>query len=149
VLFRSALPTPGEGSEILADYSSTGLTLRRHPVALLRPRLDRLKVTPNSALETLPHKRRIRVAGLTMFRQRPPEAKGVMFLTLEDEGGIVNLIVWAKVLEAHREAAVTGSLLLVAGELQHQDGVTHVIARHFTDLSAWAGQLPYLSRDFR
>jgi len=144
-----ALPVPREGSEILADYQSTGLTLRRHPVALLRPRLDRLKVTPSSALTRLPHKKRIKVAGVAMFRQRPPEAKGVMFITLEDEGGIVNLIVWAKVLEQHREAAVTGSFLLVAGELQHQDGVTHVIARHFTDLSAWTGQLPYLSRDFR
>ncbi len=144
-----ALPDPREGSEILADYRSTGFTLRRHPVALLRPRLDKLKVTPSSALLRLPHKKRIKVAGMTMFRQRPPEAKGVMFLTLEDEGGIVNLIVWAKVLEAHREAAVTGSFLLVAGELQHQDGVTHVIARHFTDLSPWVGQLPYLSRDFR
>lgn len=144
-----ALPKPREGSEILADYQSTGLTLRRHPVALLRPRLDQLKATPNSRLTTLPHKKRIKVAGMTMFRQRPPEAKGVMFVTLEDETGIVNLIVWAKVLEAHREAAVTASFLLVAGEVQHQDGVTHVIAKHFTDLSPWMGQLPYLSRDFR
>ena len=143
------MPAPSEGSEVLADYRSTGLTLRTHPVKLLRPRLARLKVTPNDQLIRTAHKKRLRVAGITMFRQRPPAAKGVMFITLEDETGIVNLIVWAKVLEAYREAAVTGSFLLVDGEVQHQDGVVHVVARKFTDLTAWTGQLPYLSRDFR
>lgn len=143
------LRAPSEGAEILGDYRSTGLTLRRHPVALLRPKLDRLKVTPNERLATLPHGRRLRVAGLTMFRQRPPEAKGVMFLTLEDDTGIVNLIVWAQVLEAYREAAVTGGFLIIGGELQKQDGVTHVIARRIRDYSTWVEGLPYLSRDFR
>lgn len=143
------LRAPSEGAEIVGDYRSTGLTLRRHPVALLRPKLDRLKVTPNERLATLPHGRRLRVAGLTMFRQRPPEANGVMFLTLEDDTGIVNLIVWARVLEAYREAAVTGGFLIIGGELQKQDGVTHVIARRIRDYSAWVEGLPYLSRDFR
>lgn len=144
-----ALPLPSEGAEILSDYRSTGLSLRRHPVALLRTKLDRLKVTPNDRLAKLPHGRNLRVAGLTRFRQRPQEAKGVMFLTLEDDTGIVNLIVWARVLEAHREAAVTGGFLIVGGELQRQDGVTHIIAKRIRDYSGWVGGLPYLSRDFR
>ncbi|MES2883222.1 MAG: error-prone DNA polymerase [Pseudomonadota bacterium] len=144
-----SLPKPAEGAQILGDYQSTGLTLRRHPAALLRPRLDKLKVVPASRIAQLPHGRRTQVAGITMFRQRPPTAKGVMFITLEDETGIVNLIVWAKVQEAYREAAVTGSFLIVGGEVQRQEGVTHFVAKRFTDCSDWVGDLPYLSRDFR
>jgi error-prone DNA polymerase len=108
-----SLPLPSEGEEILSDYRSTGLSLRRHPVALLRPKLDRLKVVPNESVAMRKHGQLLRVAGLTMFRQRPPEAKGVMFITLEDDTGIVNLVVWSKVLEAYREAAVTGGFLIV------------------------------------
>ena len=143
------LPIPSEGAEILSDYRSVGLSLRKHPVALLRPKLDKLKVVPNEKLSTLKHGQLLRVAGLTMFRQRPPEAKGVMFITLEDDTGIVNLVVWAKVLDAHREAAVTGGFLIVGGEVQRQDNVTHVIARRIRDYSHWVDGLPYLSRDFR
>ena len=144
-----ALPLPSEGEEILSDYHSTGLSLRKHPVALLRPKLDKLKVVPNERLATLKHGQLLRVAGLTMFRQRPPEAKGVMFITLEDDTGIVNLVVWSKVLEAYREAAVTGGFLIVGGEVQRQDNVTHVIARRIRNYSHWVQGLPYLSRDFR
>lgn len=144
-----SLPLPSEGAEILGDYRSVGLSLRKHPVALLRPKLDQLKVTPNEKLAQLRHGQLLRVAGLPMFRQRPPEAKGVMFITLEDDTGIVNLVVWAKVLDAHREAAVTGGFLIVGGEVQRQDNVTHVIARRIRDYSHWVEGLPYLSRDFR
>lgn len=143
------LPLPSEGEEILSDYRSVGLSLRKHPVALLRPKLDRLKVVPNERLAALKHGQLLRVAGLTMFRQRPPEAKGVMFITLEDDTGIVNLVVWSKVLEAYREAAVTGGFLIIGGEVQRQDNVTHVIARRIRDYSHWVAGLPYLSRDFR
>ena len=143
------LAKPSEGKQILSDYQSTGLTLRRHPVALLRPRLTALKVLPATRIAQLPHGRRTQVAGITMFRQRPPTAKGVMFITLEDETGIVNLIVWDAVQQAHREAVVTGSFLIVGGEVQRLEGVTHFIAKRFTDCSDWVGELPYLSRDFR
>ncbi|MDP3856828.1 MAG: error-prone DNA polymerase [Stagnimonas sp.] len=144
-----SLPMPSEGAEIISDYRSVGLSLRKHPVALLRPKLDKLRVTPNEKLAQLRHGQLLRVAGLTMFRQRPPEAKGVMFMTLEDETGIVNLVVWAKVLDAHREAAVTGGFLIIGGEVQRQDNVTHVIAKRIRDYSHWVEGLPYLSRDFR
>src|SRR5262249_46177090 len=84
------LPTPREGQDILADYQSTGLSLRRHPVALLRSRLEKLRVTRNCELQGLRDRQSLRVAGIVMFRQRPQTAKGVMFMTLEDETGIVN-----------------------------------------------------------
>jgi error-prone DNA polymerase len=146
---RVWLPSPSEGEEILADYRSTKLTLRRHPVALLRPRLNQRGVTRNADVALLPDRQRLSVAGLVMFRQRPQAANGVMFVTLEDETGIVNLVVWAKVLEAQRAAAVGASFLVVDGELQKEGDVIHVVARRFHDCSNWIGELPYLSRDFR
>ncbi len=147
--FDVRLPAPSEGQEILSDYRSTRLTLRRHPVSLLRDRLDRLGVVRNAETRGLQDKQRLSVCGLVMFRQRPQTAKGVMFMTLEDETGIVNLVVWAKLLEEQRAAAIGGSFLVVEGELQKQEEVIHVVARRFHDHSDWIGELPYLSRDFR
>lgn len=144
-----ALPAPEEGEEIVADYQSTGLTLRRHPLALLRPRLAQLGVVPCAALATRAARQRTRVAGLVMFRQRPASAKGILFMTLEDESGIVNLIVRPALLEAQRELVVGAQCLAVEGELQRQDGVTHLIAGRFKSLDAELGALPGLSRDFR
>jgi error-prone DNA polymerase len=145
----AALPPPREGEDILADYRSTGLTLRRHPVALLRARLARARVTPNGELQTRPNGKPVRVAGIVMFRQRPGSAKGTMFMTLEDDTGIVNLIVRPALIEAEREAVVGAAFLIVQGRLQRQHEVTHVIAERFFDRSHWIGELPYLSRDFR
>ena len=143
------LAAPREGQDILADYQSTGLSLRRHPVALLRTRLERLRVTRNADLPRLRNRQPLRVAGIVMFRQRPQTAKGVTFMTLEDETGIVNLVIWAHVFETHRAAAISSSFVVVHGELQRQDDVIHVVARRFHDRSHWIGELPYLSRDFR
>ncbi|HZP13848.1 MAG TPA: error-prone DNA polymerase [Nevskiaceae bacterium] len=143
------LPAPSEGEEILSDYQSARLTLRRHPVALLRDRLDALRVTRNVDVKSARDQQPITVSGLVMFRQRPEAAKGVMFMTLEDESGIVNLIVWPKILEAQRAAAVGASFVVVSGELQKQGEVIHVVARRIRDVSDWIGELPYLSRDFR
>ncbi|HUP91332.1 MAG TPA: error-prone DNA polymerase [Solimonas sp.] len=142
------LPAPAEGAEILNDYRSTGLTLRRHPLALLRPRLRRERVLRAADLEATPADRRVTVAGIVMFRQRPQTASGVVFVSLEDETGIVNLVVWPKVVEAQRRALLGSNLLVVSGPLQKVDGVTHVIAEQLEDRSAWLGSLPLLSRDF-
>lgn len=144
-----ALPAPSEGEDILADYRSTSLTLRRHPVALLRERLDALHITANAALEQLADGAPVRVAGVVMFRQRPGSAQGTMFLTLEDDTGIVNLIVRPELIEREREAIIGAQFLLVRGRLQRQHQVTHVIATQFIDRSSWIAGLPYLSRDFR
>lgn len=142
------LRAPREGEDVVADYVSTGLTLRRHPVALLRERLDRLKVQRASDLEKLPNGGQIRVAGLVINRQRPQTAKGTVFMTLEDETGSHNLIVWDSVLTAQRLAALRSSFLIVSGELQKAEGVTHIVVRRFHDASAWIGGLSTTSRDF-
>ncbi|MEW6167565.1 MAG: error-prone DNA polymerase [Pseudomonadota bacterium] len=143
------LDGPSEGEDILADYRSMKLTLRRHPVALLRPRLRRARVTASGELAQRADGQPVRVAGVVMFRQRPGSAGGVMFMTLEDETGIVNLIVRPPLIDAQRAAAVGGHFLIAQGRLQRQQGVTHVIAERFFDRSHWIGELPYLSRDFR
>jgi error-prone DNA polymerase len=143
------LAAPREGEDILADYRSTGLSLRRHPVSLLRERLQRSRVVANSGLADINDGQAVRVAGIVMFRQRPGSAKGTMFMTLEDETGIVNLIIRPRLIEAERDAIVGAQFLIVQGRLQRQHTVTHVIAECFHDRSHWVGELPYLSRDFR
>jgi error-prone DNA polymerase len=142
------LQAPNEGREILDDYASTGLTLRRHPVALLRSRLDAIHVRRAVDLERIPNGRRIRIAGLVISRQRPQTANGTVFMTLEDETGSHNLIVWDSVMESQRIAALRANFLIVTGELQHQQGVTHIVAQRFHDRSHWLGGLVTASRDF-
>jgi error-prone DNA polymerase len=143
------LPEPGEGEEILADYRSTGLTLRRHPLALLRHKLERLQVTRAAELPKLKSGRSVRVAGIITHRQRPETASGVVFMSLEDETGISNLIVWPSVQAAQRQAVFASSMIVVQGELQHEMGVIHVIAHKVRDYSRWLGSLATQSRDFR
>ncbi|TJY64923.1 error-prone DNA polymerase [Sinimarinibacterium sp. CAU 1509] len=143
------LTTPAEGEEILADYRSTGLSLRRHPSALLRERLERHHVVPNAQLQQIDNGQPVRVAGIVMFRQRPGTAKGTMFMTLEDDTGIVNLIIWPRLIERQRDIIVGAGFVLVRGKLQREQGVTHVLAEAFADRSHWLAGLPHLSRDFR
>jgi error-prone DNA polymerase len=147
------LAAPAEGEDVLADYRSTHLSLRRHPAALLRPRLERSRVLPNARLRQIADGSHVRVGGIVMFRQRPGSANGTMFLTLEDETGIVNLIVRSPLIDAQRETVVGGHFLLARGRLQKQgsdeDGwIIHVIAEEFADRSHWIAGLPHLSRDF-
>jgi error-prone DNA polymerase len=142
------LRAPREGEDIVADYAHTGLTLRRHPVALLRPRLATRGIVPATRLRELCHGSSVRTAGLVITRQRPGSAQGVTFVTLEDETGNINLIVWRDVAERQRRALVGARLLGVAGELQIEGEVVHVIAHRLTDLSRWLGSLSASSRDF-
>ncbi|HVC01509.1 MAG TPA: error-prone DNA polymerase [Steroidobacteraceae bacterium] len=142
------LRAPREGGEIVADYASVGLTLRRHPLALLRERLAARSVTPAAALWDLRAGARVRTAGLVITRQRPGSAGGVTFVTLEDETGHVNLIVWQRVAAAHHAALIEARLLEVCGRLQRQGDVQHLIADALGDLSALLGELPVVSRDF-
>jgi error-prone DNA polymerase len=143
-----ALRPPREGEEIAYDYRAMGLTLGRHPVALLRPRLAAAGVLRAADLEKLPGGVPVRVGGMVMFRQRPGTASGVVFVSLEDETGIVNLIVWPKVVEAQRKPLLGARLMVVSGELQKEDGVTHVIAGRIHDASRWLGDIEAPSRDF-
>jgi error-prone DNA polymerase len=142
------LRTPGEGEDIVADYTHAGLTLRRHPLALLRTRLEGRGVLTAARLREMQHGATVRTAGLVITRQRPGSAQGVTFVTLEDETGYVNLIVWRNVAERQRQALVGSRLLGVAGELQMEGEVMHVIAHRLVDLSPWLGRLVAPSRDF-
>ncbi|NNM62361.1 MAG: error-prone DNA polymerase [Steroidobacteraceae bacterium] len=142
------LRAPCEGSEIIADYASLGLTLRRHPLALLRSRLTARGLTPAGALWDLPDGEPVRAAGLVITRQRPGSAGGVVFVTLEDESGHVNLIVWERVAVAYRAALLESRLLEVRGRVQRQTDVLHLVATTLCDLSALLGELKVASRDF-
>jgi error-prone DNA polymerase len=143
------LRAPREGHEIVADYASLGLTLRRHPLALLRERLSKRGVLDTQALWSLPTGRRVTTAGLVITRQRPGSAGGVTFVTLEDEVGHVNVIVWKRVAEEQRAPLLESRLLEVRGQVQREGDVLHVIARHLIDLSALLGELMVESRNFR
>jgi error-prone DNA polymerase len=145
---RPLLNAPSEGEALIADYASLGLTLGRHPLALLRARLHAAGLLPASELARACHAARVRTAGIVLMRQRPATASGVTFLTLEDESGQVNVIVWESVGRAQRRALVESRLLEVHGELQHQDGVTHLIARRLIDRTPLLGELRTSSRDF-
>ncbi|MCC7083064.1 MAG: error-prone DNA polymerase, partial [Burkholderiales bacterium] len=143
-----SLAAPTEGQDIVADYRSVGLTLRRHPLALLRPRLERYRMLSAEALRTLAHGRTAQVAGIVTCRQRPGTASGVVFLTLEDETGYANVVVWRSLLERQRREVLSARLLGVHGTIERQGDVVHVLATRLRDLSALLGELPTESRDF-
>ena len=143
------LAPPTEGQNIAADYRSSGLTLGRHPLALLREQLDASQIVTSRHLGDLPNGRGVRVAGIVTARQRPQSAGGVMFITLEDETGCVNLIVWERVWSGARRIANGSRLLEVHGQLQKEGGVTHVVARKLVDRTPLLGALVTHSRDFR
>ena len=142
------LAPPSEGEDIVADYRSLGLTLGRHPLALLREHLKRLKIVKAEELSLLPHGSRVHAAGLVTCRQRPDTASGVVFVTLEDESGCVNVIVWRDLLERQRRELLGARLLGVAGVLEREGLVVHMIARRLEDHSRLLGSLAVHSRDF-
>ena len=114
------LPAASPLSEVVADYRATGLSLRDHPMKFLRPTLEKLRVAKASDLAILPVDRRVKVAGLTLMRQRPGTASGITFVTLEDETGFANLIVRPEVWERYHQAARTATALLAHGRLQRR-----------------------------
>jgi error-prone DNA polymerase len=142
------LPRPTEAQDIIADYVSTGLTLRRHPLALLRSHLQRYRVVTAAQLPQLADGALVKVAGIVTSRQRPQTASGVTFMTLEDESGFVNVVVWSTVSERHRLTVREALLLGVSGRVQMSEGVIHVLAGELVDLSSWLSALELKSRDF-
>lgn len=142
------LPRPTEAQNIFADYNQTGLTLRRHPLALWRDHLDIYQVVSAQQLELMNDKDRVKITGLVTCRQRPQTAAGVTFLTLEDETGFINVVVWPQLMNAHYRAVHEAQLLGVSGNLQKSDGVIHVVASVLVDLSHWLGGMQHVSRDF-
>jgi len=142
------LRAPREGQDIVADYGSLGLTLRRHPLALLRDTLQRRGVVPTQDLWGQPNGKSVITAGLVITRQRPGSAGGVTFVTMEDETGYVNLIVWNRVAIEQRAALLESRLLEVHGKLQREGDVQHVIAERLVNLSPLLGDLVVASRNF-
>ncbi|MFC5553031.1 error-prone DNA polymerase [Methylobacterium iners] len=140
-LFRAEpavdLPVMEHSEHVAEDYVSTGLSLKGHPVAFFRERLARLGAITAAAHHdpALPQNARVTVAGLVLTRQRPGTAKGVVFLTIEDETGIANIIVWRKVFEANRRVAMSARFLVVRGRIQRSGLVVHLLAERFRDLT--------------
>ena len=139
-LFREepvALPGMALSEHVADDYATTGLSLKEHPCTFFRPMLRALSVVPNAEHRSpaIPRNTQLTVAGLVLIRQRPGTARGVVFLTLEDETGISNIIVWRDVFEANRRIAMTARFLAVRGRLQREGLVVHVVAESFLDLT--------------
>jgi len=141
-----ALPAMTLGEEVIEDYASLRFSLKAHPVSLLRDRLDQAGIRKTRDLPGVGNGKKVTVAGLTIARQRPGTASGVVFMTLEDETEIANIIVWPKVFEKYRRIVMGATLIGVSGKLQHEEGVTHLIATRLLDLS---GLLQTLSADTR
>jgi len=145
---QAVLQAPTAGEELLADYRSSGLSLTNHPLALLRERLAAFRVQPAAVLNGYRSGQLARASGLVTHRQRPETAKGVIFVTLEDETGAVNVIVWPQVADSQRKPLLASTLLTVYGVWQCEGEVRHLIARKLVDHSALLQGLSARSRNF-
>jgi error-prone DNA polymerase len=142
------LKAPSEAQQIVADYLSISLTLGRHPLALLREDLLKRRLLPASTLADFKQGQIARACGIVTVRQRPATAKGTVFVTLEDETGTVNVIVWPALVERQRQELLQSSLLGVYGIWQTDNSVNHLIAKRLVDLTDLLGSLQTESRDF-
>ena len=144
----AVLAAPSTASTVLADYRATGLSLKQHPLALLREQLSAYKIQPAAVLRGYPNGRLARASGIVTHRQRPETAKGVMFVTLEDESGAINVIVWPTLVDAQRRPLLAATLLTVYGIWQSQGPVQHLVAKTLVDHSHLLQGLSPRSRDF-
>jgi error-prone DNA polymerase len=133
---ETRLPVMPLGEHVIHDYRSLGLSLKAHPVSFLRRRLDRMGITPNEKLADVPNGRRVSVAGLILVRQRPGKGNAI-FLTLEDEKHVANIIVWKSDFERLLPVIMASKLVRVTGKLQSEAGVTHIVAQKMEDLTPW------------
>jgi error-prone DNA polymerase len=124
-----------EGREVVEDYRSKGLTLRQHPLAFRRGELRERRIHSCATLRRVRDGQRLTIAGLVLVRQKPGSAKGVMFMTLEDERDVANIIVWPSLFEKQRRLILSSGMMAVRGRYQREGGVTHLIAEHLIDLS--------------
>ncbi len=142
------LTAPTEGQDIVADYRALGLTLGRHPLALLRGPLRARRLVTAAEVRDTPHGRNVRTAGLVIGRQRPDTKSGVIFVTLEDETGATNVIVWRDLSDRQRRELLGSRLMGVYGRVEREGIVVHLLAGRLVDLSPLLGSLPTRSRDF-
>jgi error-prone DNA polymerase len=145
---RPRLRAPVLAETIAADYLSTGLSVFGHPVAVFRSELARAGIRPAVALPKIPHGRFVTVAGVVINRQRPGTANGILFMTLEDETGHINLILHPSVQERFRREVLGGRLLAVRGRLERSHDVTHLVVSSIEDLTHLIARIPTPSRDF-
>ena len=143
------LPPPRPAQDMQADYAMVGTTLGRHPLSFLRRALAARRCRRSSELARMPDGRAVRIAGLVRLRQRPQTASGVTFLTLEDEDGMVNVVVWRDLAERQRRVLLESRLLQVEGRIERKDGVQHLLAHRLGQLDPLLGGLSTPSRDFR
>ncbi len=135
------LPEMVLGEHVVNDYQTLKLSLKAHPMSFLRTRCEEMGVTDNEALKTLKDARKVKVAGVVLVRQRPGSAKGVVFITLEDEFDVCNLVIWPKVLETHRATVMGARLMLVSGRVQRSGDIIHVVADKIEDCTHWLAEL--------
>jgi error-prone DNA polymerase len=143
-----ALPQLTPQQEVYADYRTNGLTLRRHPMSFFREELSQLNVLTAAELMNQRHGRGVKVAGLVLMRQRPGTAKGITFVTLEDETGIANLIIRLDIWQKYEQPAKRASALIAEGRLERQGEVIHILVRRLHDLQSLIKNLHHSSRDF-
>jgi error-prone DNA polymerase len=124
----------GEGEEVVEDYRSIGLSLRPHPLAFLRNELTARKMISCAALRDIKDGQWVNLAGLVPVRQKPGSAKGVMFITLEDEADVANLVIWPNLFEKHRRVALGALMMGVRGQVQREGEVIHIVAQRLDDL---------------
>lgn len=144
---EAKLPPMPLGQHVVEDYRHLSLSLKAHPVAFMRAQLAKRGALRAEELDKYPANRRVTVAGLVLVRQRPGSAKGTVFLTIEDETGVANIIVWPKVFEVLRPAVIGGRFIAVTGRLQREGDVVHVVAEKAEDLSRMLGLLSSLGPD--
>lgn len=125
----------GEGAEVVEDYRASGLSLRAHPLAFLRDELKARRMITCEQLQTVKDGRWIELAGIVLVRQKPGSAKGVMFITLEDETNVANLVVWTNIFEKNRRTVLGAAMMGVRGQVQREGEVIHLIAQRLDDLS--------------
>jgi error-prone DNA polymerase len=133
------LTAMGEGAQVVEDYRTISLSLRAHPLAFLRGELAERKMVPCADLRAMKDGRWVNLAGVVLVRQKPGSAKGVMFITLEDETDIANLVIWPDLFEKHRRVVLGASMMGVRGRVQREGEVIHVVAQRLDDLSAMLG----------
>lgn len=143
------LPKLSAQDDVIADYSTAGLSLKKHPLSFLREHLEGFRAIAAEHLAEHPPDRRVKVAGMVLMRQRPQTAAGITFMTLEDETGIANLVIYPSVWQKFRKVARFASVLLASGRLQREGDIIHVVCDRLDDVSDMLNRLPRSSRDFR
>ncbi len=143
------LPEMSAQDQVVEDYSSAGLSLRKHPVSFLREQLIQLRAVTAEQLSEMAPDRRVKVAGLVLMRQRPSTANGITFVTLEDETGVINLVVFPSVWQHFRQTARCATVMMATGRLQREGDVIHVVCERLDDVSEMLEQIDPKARNFR